>query len=667
MTVVQAGAINTTALIVPDLYVQIVPPSVSLLNGVPTNVLGVVGTAQWGPVNAPTICSSMADYARQFGAIQARKYDLGTAIAAAVLQGANNFRAVRVTDGSDLAASIAIVATGTAITLSGKYTGSLGNILSAAIAAGSQANTYKLSASLPGGTPEVFDNIAAGVTAGTVTPGTTYTSVPTVSISAPNALSGPIQQAQGSVNLVTYGTPTIGAGGAGYVVGDTITLANGVIVKVLTVSTGAVATFQAQGFAGTAFGSLTAGNVPASPMPQLVTSGIGTGCTVNVTWALGVFTPTVPGAGYTSAIATLTGGGGAGGSIALIATYWGNMALAINNGQSGLRGPSQLISAVAGVGIGAPTIGAVAAFTGGTDGAGAISAATLVGVDTVPRKGMYALRSTGASVAMLADADDSTQWSLQVAYGLSEGVYMIMVGPAGDTIANAVAVKAAAGIDAYAGKLMFGDWIYFNDTVNGGVRVISPQGYLAGLLANLSPEQSSLNKPMFGVVGTQKSYQNLQYSSAELQSLALAGIDVITNPVPGGSYFGARIGHNTSSNAVINGDNYSRMTNYLAYTLNAGMGKFVGQLQSATVQRNAKATISAFLDALWGQNQIGNSQNTAPYSVQIDINNNPQNRVALGYMQADVKVQYLSVIEKFIINLEAGQSVVINRVSIALA
>jgi hypothetical protein len=109
------------------------------------------------------------------------------------------------------------------------------------------------------------------------------------------------------------------------------------------------------------------------------------------------------------------------------------------------------------------------------------------------------------------------------------------------------------------------------------------------------------------------------------------------------------------------------MTNYIAYTLNGGMGLFIGKLQSVTVRRQAAATISAFLEALTGQNMIGSADGTQPYSVQIDNTNNPQNRVALGYMQADVKVRYLSVIEKFIINVEGGQSVTINRQSVALA
>ncbi len=48
---------------------------------------------------------------------------------------------------------------------------------------------------------------------------------------------------------------------------------------------------------------------------------------------------------------------------------------------------------------------------GGTDGATAINAATLVGADTLPRRGLYALRGQGCSLALLADADDPTQYT----------------------------------------------------------------------------------------------------------------------------------------------------------------------------------------------------------------------------------------------------------------
>lgn len=502
MPVVQQGSINTTALIVPDLYVQIVPPSVTLLNGLPTNILGIVGTAAWGPVNNPTTIGDMAAYARQFGDIRARKFDAGTAVAAAVLQGANNMRVVRVTDGTDVAATIVVQTN--CITFTSRFTGSVANGDQITLAAGTRPNTWRVTVARPGWVPEVFDNI-----------------------------------------------------------------------------------------------------------------------------------------------------GGTGNAL------WVNIANAINNGISGVRGASDLIVATAGVGTTVPTA-ATHTLAGGTDGANVTSSA-LVGVDTIPRRGMFALRSTGASIGVLADCDDSTTFSTQVSFALSEGIYMIGTGPSGESISSAITAKNTAGIDSYAFKLMLGDWVQFNDTVNGVVRLVSPQGFIAGRLANLSPEQSSLNKQIYGIVGTQQSMRGLVYSGAELQQLGQAGIDVITNPAPGGNYFAARFGRNTSSNAVIRGDNYTRMTNYIAYTLNAGMGLFIGRLHTPQFRLEAGATVSAFMDGMWQQGMIGSADGSIPYSVQIDNANNPQSRVALGYAQMDVKVRYLSIVENFIVNVEGGQSVQINR------
>lgn len=506
MPIFQQGQINTAALVVPDLYVQIVPPSTQLLNGVPTNVLGIVGTATWGPKNSPVTAGNISQGAAVFGPQQNRVNDLMTAAAAAIQQGANNLRLVRVTDGTDAAATAAVQST--CLTLTSKYTGTFGNQISVTLSAGTQTGTFKAVVGAPGLVSEAFDNIGFGLTA--------------------NAL-------------------------------------------------------------------------------------------------------------------------------------WLAIAAAINNGTSALRGPSQIIVAAAGAGTAAPTVPATFPLAAGTDGVTTITTAVLVGVDTVPRTGMFALRNTGVSVAMIADLTDSTSFATQISFGLSEGVYMVAAGPSGDTIANAISTKATAGVDSYAMKLCFGDWIYWLDTVNSVQRVLSPQAFFAGELAALAPNQSTLNKPMQGIVGTQKSINNQQYSSAELQQLAIAGIDLITNPVPGGSYFGARIGHNTSSNPVINGDNYTRMTNFIASTLNTGMGRYIGNLQSSNTQQSALATLGTFADNLQAQGLIGNSTGGIAYAIELDAANNPQSRVALGYMQADCKFQYLGIVEKFLINVEGGVSVQITR------
>jgi hypothetical protein len=507
MPIVQQGSINTTALVVPDLYVQIVPPQNLVLNGVPTNVIGVVGTASWGPVGQPVIVGTMADYAANFGPVMPRGFDMGTPVATAIQQGAAAFRCVRVTDGSDTAAQFEIP--GTTFLFTARYTGSLGNTINLALTAGSAAGTMRLTVVLPGLPPEVYDNIA------------------------------------------------------------------------------------------------------------------GTG-----------------------------------------AAFWTALANAVNTGIANMRGPSQLVVASA-AGTSVAPFAFNTTMTGGvqgTDGAAGVTASTLLGQDTPPRLGMYALRGQGCSIGLLADATDGSTWTTQAQFGLSEGIYMIIAGPAGDTIANAVGAKHSTGLDCYAAKLMFGDWLYWNDTVNGLLRLVSPQGFVAGRLGNLSPQNSSLNQPLYSILGSQKSgqpgsLQALTYSAAELSALFQAGIDVICNPQPGGAYWGVRCGHNSSSNAATSGDNYTRMTNYIASTLAAGMGQFVGQVVNASLFRKIRATQLSFLQNMLSQGMLGSTDGATPFNVVCDVSNNPLSRTGLGYVQSDAQVRYQAINEKFIVNIEGGQTV----------
>ncbi len=510
MPIVQQGSINTTALIVPDLYVQIVPPQNLVINGVPTNVVGVVGTASWGPVGEPVIVGSMSDYAAVFGPVLARKHDMGTMVATAVQQGAADFRCVRATDGTDTAAAFQIPTTG--FVLTALYTGSRGKLIAVALAPGSKAGSWRFTITLPGLVPEVYDNIT------------------------------------------------------------------------------------------------------------------GTG-----------------------------------------AAFWQAVADAINNGLGPQRGPSQIVVANPGATAIAPLnfVWDFSTGPGGSDGAG-VSATHLVGVDTVPRRGMYALRGQRCSLALLADSDATAQWTTQAAFGLSEGIYMILAGAAGQGISAAVASKAAAGLDTYACKLMLGDWMWWNDQANATLRLVSPLGFVAGRLANLSPEQSSLNKPLFGVVGTQRSGspgsgQRGTWSTAELSAMLTAGIDVIANPQPGGAFWGVRGGHNSSSNAATNGDNYTRMTNFIAASLAAGMGQYVGQVINQDLFRRIRAMQLSFLQNMLGQGLLGSRDGALPFSVICDAGNNPLSRTGLGYVQSDAQVQYQAINEKFIVNLEGGQTVAVTR------
>lgn len=500
MPLVQQNDINPTALVVPNVYVTVVQPQVQLITGEPTNIAGCVGTAVWGPVGVPVIVGDYSDQVRNFGPLQARPRDLGTLMATAHQQGATQFRCVRVTDGTDTAASITVPTD--AITFTSRYSGTLGNRIRVTFSTGSKPNTWRVRVLLTeaGFLPEIYDNI------------------------------------EGTGNAL-----------------------------------------------------------------------------------------------------------------------WVNMAAAINNGQYGIRSPSEIIIATAGAGTTAASA-ATYTLTGGTDGVASVTDTLLVGSDTAPRTGMYALRGAGCSVVALAECSDNTTWAAQVSFGRSEGIYMIGVGPKGETVSSAISAKQTAGIDDPMFKMMFGDWVYWSDVANGQPeRLVSPQGFMLGRLANLSPEQSSLNKPIYNIVATQRTKLARPYSDADLQALGQAGIDVITNPIPRGFEFGARFGRNTSTNPTVRGDNYTRLTNYIAHSMDRGMGRFVGMLNSARVREQCKVTLDAFLQAMFDAGMIED------WNVVCNDSNNPPNRRALGYLQADVQCRYLGIVEQLVISLEGGQSVQITR------
>jgi phage tail sheath protein FI len=140
-----------------------------------------------------------------------------------------------------------------------------------------------------------------------------------------------------------------------------------------------------------------------------------------------------------------------------------------------------------------------------------------------------------------------------------------------------------------------------------------------------------------------------------------AGIDVICNPQPAGSIWGVRGGHNTSSDPSVCGDNYTRLTNYIAVSLAAGMGTYVGKVINDDLFRQIRATQLAFLQNMLTQGLLGTLGGNLPYTVICDSSNNPPSRTGLGYVQSDAQVQYQAVNEKFIVNIQGGQTVQVSK------
>lgn len=738
------GQQNLAALTVPGVYGDIILPTPFLL-GTPTNIEGLVGVASWGPLNSIIPISKPVDAAYNIGPPVVRTYDISSYISASSQVGpAIGYFAVRVSDGTDAAATVQIqsaatqatgsitvndnslgttnivvngttvtagtqyqvgsnlaitvqnlltflqssadvniskmtyaltansqnqitctsILTGTAgnaytltngtstthvtvsgatltggaaggatgITLSAKYTGTLGNKIQFSVQNGSQAYTYMGLIAFPGLVPEQFNNIAGPIAA-----------TGTATFSANPIANDTLTIAGTAITFVASG-----ATGNQVNIGVTLatTLANLMSLLITSVDANLIKCTYTINAAQTVI-TITAN--------QLVSTNAFAGSAGNaLTLAKSSSSITVSGA-------TLSGG------VGNWNTFWVNLANAINNGNN-FHGPSQFVIGTAGAAQVSPTVGVATLLTGGTDGASGVTDATLMGQDVNPRKGMYVLRGSNVDCFTLCDMSTIANYAAIASFAISETCFAVFGSPSGDTITNCLATRINAGIDTPWFKLILGDWPSFNDTYNQQIRLINPSAFAIGIYGNLSPQQNALNKPLPGVVATQRSTLGQTYSEAELSLINTGGIDVITPPTvtPGGYYFSFGSGRNSSSNTAAAGDEYTRMTNFLIRASQSkASGQFVGQLQSTQPNDLTRAKAKALFDGFSGQlasSQVGlgiNGQGMIdkPWIVQCDLNNNPPNLQALGYLFLYWQVRYLNVIRYFVVKFQGGGNV----------
>lgn len=746
MPVFLDGQQNLAALTVPGVYGDIILPTPFLL-GTPTNLEGLVGVGSWGPLNSIIPVSKPTDCALVLGPPVIRTYDIASYVSASSqIGGAIGYLCVRVSDGTDTAATAAIQAgatnaTGTitindntlgvtninvngtvvtagtayvvgpnlaattqnlltflqssadvninkmtyalgagqniiactsvlsgtagnaytltngtstthvtvsgatltggaavgatAMTLAGKYTGKLGNQIQFSIQNGSAANSYMGIVVFPGMVPEQFNNVPGP------TPATN-----TITFTANPAPADTVTVAGTAITFVASG-----AVGNQVNIGATLgnTVANLMGLLITSVDANLIKVTQTINAAQTVI-TLSAN--------QVISTGAFAGSAGNaLTLAKSSTAITIGGATFSGGVGTWN-------------AFWVNLASVINNGNA-FHGPSFFTVAVAGTAIVPPVLSNAITLSGGTDGATGVTDATLMGQDIVPRKGMYTLRNANVDCFTLCDLSTVADYAAIVSFGIQETAMPILASPSGDTIANALATRINAGVDSPWFWYILGDWPYFYDSFNGQTRLINPSAMGIGIVGNLSPQQSPLNKPLQGVSATQRSTIGQTYSEAELSLVNTGGIDTILSPPssPGGFYFSFATGRNASSNTAAQGIEYTRMTNFLIRAAQSkAAGSFVGQLQSIQpndqTRSNAKALFDGF-SAQLASSQVGlgiNGQGMIdrPWLVQCDLLNNPPNLQALGYLFLYWQVRYLNVIRYFVIKFQGGGNVSIS-------
>lgn len=627
------GSTNISALTADDLYIQIVNPP-SYIRGAPTDVFGIVGTASYGPVNTPVRLGSGQDGASAFGPLTSASLtdprdlasDLALVFGQARAESSIEGWAVRVTDGTDVAASAAMVggvsAAPATITVTG--TATAGDTVSpTATSAGLAGSPIVLGpyTVLSTDTPTTIATaiarmvnlhptlIAAGVTASSL--------VGVVTIYWPSALSP----------TITWTAPKTGSTEL-YAIGSSAAVSAGGTI--------------------TAWSTGSLGN-------QTVVSFVG-GAAANTT--------TVRVSGFTGTTEVYTNLPNTG--------FWAALAAAINLGQGTMRPPSRWVRMTnANAGVAIPgTVPSSVTLAGGTDGRANVTTGIMVGSDvTTPRTGMYSLRGLTPQLAVvwLAGMSDVNVPPTLDGFATSEGCTALFSFAAGSTTAS---IQASMVTLPRSPALQYlKDWIYWFDPINNQTRLSPPSAVFGGVVCALTPEQSPGNKAASMVMGTERNnnFTGVQpYTTSEVGLLETLGVSMVTNPIPAGPIWGIRHGQTSSIDPATAPFEWWRMTSYLARSFAGTMGQFVDQLQSQQIQDplrgSVKLMLNQFLDFLVGLRQIDGKRVVCDFSTSASakpgLGMNTPASVAQHYLFVLVQVTYLASVRFFVLSLQGGTTVV---------
>ncbi len=347
--------------------------------------------------------------------------------------------------------------------------------------------------------------------------------------------------------------------------------------------------------------------------------------------------------------------------------FWTNLLSAINSGQNNVRGKSQLLVASSASTSAENPVAGVYTLTGGLDGRD-VNSTDFIGTDGVSGAGtgIYSLRGlpNPPGIIWLAGITDSTKFAAIQAFVDSETMLGLFSFPTGTDSPTAVSGKQGYGVDD-PNCLFCKDWVYWQDTTNGVLSLVDPASFIGGMIACLSPEQSPGNKPIYGVVGTERfsPYSgNQPYSLSETGLLTANGILFIANPIPRGNVWGLPHGKNSSSNPVLAPIEYSRMINYLARSLSSAMGQFVDELQTQQVADPLRAAVKLELDTFLGNlKTLGQIDDF--YTV-CDLSNNSPSTIQQHFLFANAYVRFLASADFIVISLEGGTTVVTVNVTL---
>ena len=336
------------------------------------------------------------------------------------------------------------------------------------------------------------------------------------------------------------------------------------------------------------------------------------------------------------------------------ATLVANTIAAVNNGQSTGRGPSQYwtASAPGTQSTFAPSLVAFAA-AGGTDGASGVTSSNLIGTQSLASsKGLYALQGQNIAQFCIAGLTDLTQAASMAQFAVAQP--SLAVGPAftqGTPIATQVTSKVTNNFTSPY-SVAVSDFYQWNDPING-LRWLSPESAIMGIIASQPPSYSPGNQPANGlsfIVQTERTQNPRGATEANLATSNNITWIGPMNRAP--SQLGLANGQNASGAAGRDGINWTKLTNWIVTNAQSALGTIVDDLQT---QSPTDATRSYAKKIC---NDLLSKANLDLYLVTCDKSNNSNATIAAGYLFIRLDMTYKGV-ARFVNLLANGSTTVI--------
>lgn len=301
-------------------------------------------------------------------------------------------------------------------------------------------------------------------------------------------------------------------------------------------------------------------------------------------------------------------------------------------------------------------------MSGGTDGAPTASS-DYVGSNTGGTKtGLYALDSSPVNYVFCAEQTDA---SINSALQTNAANITQSGGTPRKAIVAVPRSTQASGLQTLIAALdsdrIIPTWLFQQvyDPVTNQNQVVSPLGFMAGLLAQLKPHQTPSNKQIFGTLGVDP---NMIIGPSDIATAMQAHCNIIGVRTPAFSK-GVMGGWTASQTAGDSQQLYVRaMKDYIDSLVFTIGGQYVDAPITPDLWRQIKQSVDNILYPMKKPTTAAD-QMIADYKITCDSSNNPSNVTQQNMVVCDYAVKLLNINRWLIFRTQISPGVVITSTS----